>query len=139
MSTSRFSCNELSINYEQLVQLHQAGDLELGIEDGVAIQVSNNPDLKPKKTTASAAFHFWNWVGFGIFGYSIYLSITSNWWWFIPGLFLLSMIWKANKKSNSENILDAALHDADFYEKIRSLGGWIYQIEKSEAEKYRPS
>ncbi len=137
MPKNRFSCAELSINHEQLVQLRQGGHLNLGVEDSLAAQISNAPHLKPRRTTASAAFHFWNWVGFGALGYSIYLSFTSHWWWFFAGLLLLAAIWKANKKANSENVLDAAFIDAEFYERVRHLGGWIYEIDESEAEKYR--
>jgi hypothetical protein len=137
MPKNRFSCAELSISHEQLVQLRRDGHLNLGIKDSLAAHVSNAPNLRPRKTTASAAFHFWNWVGFGTLGYSIYLSFVSHWWWFLGGSFLLVAIWKANKKANSENILDAAFIDPDFYAKVRELGGWIYEINDGEAEKYR--
>ena len=137
MDKSIFSCYDLSISHEQLVQLQQDGHLNLGIDNSVAAQISGNPSLKPTKQAVSAAFHFWNWVGFGVLGYSIYLSFTSDWWWFIPGLFLLSIIWKVNKKSNTENILAAAFVDAEFYEKIRDVGGWIYQLEDSRPKNTR--
>ena len=72
----------------------------------------------------------------GAFGYSIYLSFTSNWWWFIAGFLVMQIIWSANKKGGSENVLDAALSDSEFYERVRQLGGWLYEIEQSEADKY---
>ena len=48
----------------------------------------------------------------------------------------MRIIWGANKKDGSENILDAALSDSEFYERVRQLSGWIYKIEESEAEKH---
>ena len=113
--------------------------LNLGIDDSIAAQISDNSRLKPTKQAVAGAFFFWNAVGLGVFGYSIYLSFTSNWWWFIPGLFGAIVISRVNKKTNSENILAAAFIDAEFYEKVRKLGGWIYQIEDREVEKYRKS
>ena len=46
------------------------------------------------------------------------------------------MIWNANKKSNSHNVLDFALIDSGFYERVREFGGWIYQIDEDEAKNY---
>jgi hypothetical protein len=58
------------------------------------------------------------------------LSFESNWWWFLFGIVGTIFIYKANKKGNSENYLDAAMVDEDFYERIRDINGWSYQIEE---------
>lgn len=136
MSMQQYSCQQVKIDHEQLIQLRQAGHLNLGMDNSLAIQISNNPDIGPTKSSASIAFHFWNWVAIGVFGYSIYLSVTGDWWWFIPGAVVMSVILKSNKKGNSENLLDAAFDDPDFYERVREVDGWIYQIEESEAVKF---
>jgi hypothetical protein len=52
------------------------------------------------------------------------------------GFIALQAIWRGNKKGGSENLLDAAMIDSEFYERVRSFDGWLYQIEESEAEKY---
>jgi hypothetical protein len=137
MAKSMFTCKEVSLTYAQMLQLRNAGVLNLGINNDLAAQIANARGGAPTKSTASVAFHFWNWVAVGVFGYSIYTSFTKAWWWFIPGFIGMSIIWSANKKGNSENLLDAGLRDGEFYERVRNIGGWIYQIESSEAEQFK--
>jgi len=120
-----------------MLQLRNAGLLNLGINNDLAIQIASTRGVAPRKTTASAAFHFWSWVAIGVFVLSIYLSFTKAWWWFILGFIGMSLIWKANKKGNSENLLDAAMIEGEFYERVRTFGGWLYQIEDGEAEKFK--
>ena len=136
MAKKLFTCKEINLTHSQMLELKRSGHLNLGIEDSLSAQILNARGVASTKTTASAAFTFYNWLAFGILGYTIYLSFTSNWWWFIVGFIALQVIWSANKKGGSENLLDAALIDSEFYERVRSFDGWLYQIEESEAEKY---
>lgn len=126
---SEFSCAQVDIQHAYLVALRKAGHLNLGMDHLVAAQIANE-GLGPTKGTANLAFYFWNIVAFGVLGFTIYISFTSHWWWFIVGLVALSVIWKANKRGNAENLLDAAFYDEDFYERVRQMGGWIYQIDQ---------
>lgn len=121
---------ECHLSHENFLKLSKLGILNLGINNANAMDISSNSDLKPTKTTASAAFYFWSWIGFGILGISIYLSFTYQWWFFIIGVFLWQLLWKANKKSNSQNLLDAAIIDESFYTKILNLNGWIYECDE---------
>ena len=118
-------------------ELSKAGLLNLGIDNILAARIASVRGLEPKTTTASAAFHFWSWVAMGLFIYSIYLSFTQSWWWFIPGFVVMNAIWKTNKKGNSENLLDAAMIDREFYERVRSMSGWLYELDGSEAERVK--
>jgi hypothetical protein len=119
-----------------MVALRKAGKLNLGIEPTVASQISLSP-LKPKTTTAALAYHFWNLIGFLAFIVGVYWSFTRDWWWFIPGLGVMIIVWKSNQTSNAENLIDAAMIDPSFYDRIRNIGGWLYQIEPDEAAHYR--
>lgn len=137
MGKRTFTCGEVSLTHSQMLELRSAGRLNLGINNDLATQISNARGAGSQKTTSSAAFHFWNWVAVGVFIYSIYLSFTSSWWWFIPGFIAMRVVWAANKKGNSENLLDSAMIDEGFYERVRSVGGWLYQMEEDEAMKYK--
>jgi hypothetical protein len=128
MATILYS-NEFKIPHERMLELSRTGKLRLGINNSLTIEIATNKYLKPQKTTASAALLFWSWVGILIFAYSIYLSITSNWWYFILGFIAWRILWKANKRGNTENLLDAALVDKEFYEKVLKLNGWSYLTE----------
>ena len=102
----------------------------------VIADVISTRGIGPQTTTACAAFRFFKHVSLGILGYSIYLSFTRNWWWILLGLFVTSIVWQSNKKGGSENLLDAAMIDSEFYERVQKLDGWIYEIEESEIDKF---
>jgi hypothetical protein len=116
--------------------MYGAGDLKLGIHDEDSAQILSTPGAGPSATTANAAGHFWNWVAFGALGYSVYLSFSWHWWAFIPGLIVMRAIYRANKVSNSQNYIDAAMVDKDFYDRIRSAGAWLYEMESDLADKF---
>jgi len=48
----------------------------------------------------------------------------------------MGAIHRANKKGTSQNLLFEAERDKEFYEKIRNLDGWDYEIDEEEAKKY---
>jgi Na+-translocating ferredoxin:NAD+ oxidoreductase RnfD subunit len=131
------SCSELKIPFHQLKELAAAGKIKLGIDNSVALQISSNRSLQPTNKAVTGALHLWNWVAVIVFIASIYLSFTSAWWWFIPGIFLSGIIANSNKKGNAENVLDEGLRDQIFYNKILSANGWIYQISKSDIQMIR--
>jgi hypothetical protein len=125
-----YDCKQINLTHARMVELRNDGKLNLGINEDFASRIANNSRLGPTKTSANIAFHFWNWVAFSLFIYTIYLSFESNWWWFLFGIVGTIFIYKANKKGNGENYLDAAMVDEDFYERIRDINGWSYQIEE---------
>lgn len=136
MSRRVFTCDEVDIGHDQLLSMCNAGELRLGIHDDVSAQILSTPGAGPSATTANAAGHFWNWVAFGAFAYSVYLSFSWHWWAFIPGIIVMRAIYGANKTSNSQNYIDAAMVDVDFYNRIRSAGAWLYEMESGLAEKF---
>jgi hypothetical protein len=48
------------------------------------------------------------------------------------GFFVSGFIANSNKKGNAENLLDAAMIDKNFYEKVMALDGWIYEVDLSD-------
>ena len=130
-----FTTDEVSIPHGQLVALRKDGRLTLGINNEAA-KVMLAQGLGPKKSTADVATHLFSWVAIGVFIASIVLSFTWHWWVFIPGFFLMRIIWGAAKAALPDNYLDAAFFDEDFYERGRSLGVWLYQLAPEDAHKY---
>ncbi len=134
--TKEFTSEDLQIPHADLVRLRNESKLLLGISKSAADQISGSRELKPRKTTAAAAFKFWIMVALLGFIYSIYLSFASHWWWFFVGLVAAMVIIRANSGANQSNLLDAAMIDADFYEKIAQLGGWLYRMSEADAEPF---
>lgn len=128
--------DEVDIPYEDYRKLHFEGKCNLGIPDSLAEQITQIKGALPKSSGTRYAFAFYNLLGFACLGYSIYLSFTWNWWAFIVGFFIAAGIFNINKKSNSENVLNDALNDKNFYEELRHLKGLQYQIDESVADQY---
>lgn len=128
------------IPHAELVTFSRANLVNLGINNDVASKIATVKHLGPTKTTAVAAYHFWNWILLIVFCVSIYWSFTKDWWWIIIGVFLVVVVSSANKKSNASNFLDAALIDEAFYNRVLQLDGWFYQVDDENVatfEKYR--
>ena len=127
-----FSCDEVDISHSKLVELRQAGKLNLGMGQEDAAKIANDPRYAPK-TTANAAFKFWNFVTTAGFFYAVYLSFTDAWWWIVIGLFGCMVVFRANKKGHTQNYLDAAFADEEFYEKLRMHNVWLFQMSEEDA------
>lgn len=117
----------VEIDYDAFVKLRKSGQLELGISNGLATSLAGHTKIKG---SVSAAFHFYSWIAVAIFIYSIYLSYSKHWWFFIIGIFLTKVVWSANKKGNAENIVNAALNDKNLYNRVLEMKGWMYMIEE---------
>lgn len=132
-----YRCDEVTLTHPQMVELRNAGHLNLGIDNNVVEQIARIRGLNPNQSSASLPFIFWGLVSLGGLAYSIYLSFTSNWWWCIIGIIGFLIVGGANRRSYSESYLDVAMVDPTFYERVRAIGGWQYQIEESVVDNYR--
>ena len=133
----RFSGLEITIPYEDMLAMRKAGKLNLGMNENIATKVADDKRYAPKSIKTNLAMHFWSWVAVGQFIYAIYESITRIWWIFIPSFFLMFVIHRANKKGTSQNLLDEAMTDRDFYERVREADGWLYELNEDEAEQFK--
>ena len=134
---NRYSNNEISIPYEDMISLRKSGKLNLGMDDELATKLADDARFAPKSIKSTMAMHFWSLIAVGQFIYSIYESFTGIWWVFIPSFFLMFAIHKANKKGTSQNLLEEAHTDKDFYERVRKGKFWQYEISEEDAKKYK--
>jgi len=119
-----------ALSHENLKELRAKNLVNLGIFNDVASAISSNKSLSPTKTTASAAYKFWNYIAVAVFILGIYKGFTGSLWFILLGVIASGAIISSNKKGNAENLLDAALADKEFYEKILALKGWMYQFDE---------
>ena len=130
-----YSCNELNISHNQLLKLRDNNQARLIIDNILAIDILTKNHLRPGNTYLYT-FLILSIFAIGVLGFSIYLSFSNSWWWFIPGILISFIIWNANRKSVSDNLVDEALRDESFYNKIKKIKGWMYQIDPNDAKKY---
>ncbi|WP_349362457.1 MAG: hypothetical protein ABL307_08710 [Roseitalea porphyridii] len=128
MSKKIVPSSAVRISHEQMVSLRQQGKLNLGIEASTASSLIN-AGVKPSGT-ALAAHRTYVLLGYAAFVVGLYLAFTSAWWWGIFGGIVMLLIWRANMAGTRENMLDAAMEDERFYERVLELNGWLYQIEE---------
>jgi len=130
-----FTAADVAIKHEDYVALRKSGRVNLGIDNDTAAKAIS-AGAGPSKGGSVAAFHFYSWLAIGAFAVSLYFSFTDAWWWFIPGLVAMSVIWSATKSGNAANLLDAAMYDEEFYERFRSAGIWRYEMDEEDAQKF---
>ena len=130
-----YNCNEVNISHKQFLKLKDNNQAQLIIDNILAINILTKDYLRPGNTYLYT-FLILSIFAVGVLGFSIYLSFSNSWWWFIPGIIISLIIWNANRKSVSDNLVDEALRDESFYEKIKKIKGWMYQIDPNDAKKY---
>jgi hypothetical protein len=129
------SGTQVSVPHAAMVSLRREGKLNLGIVNDVGEKLVSL-GIRPAGGT-SAAFWFYRLVALSVFVLGLYWAFTSAWWWGVLGLIAMTVIWNANRTGLSENLMDAAMDDPLFYERVRELNGWLYQIEEDAAEPFR--
>ena len=130
-----YNCNEINISHKQLLKLRDNNQARLIIDNILAIDILTKNHLRPGNTYLYT-FLILSIFAIGVLGFSIYLSFSNSWWWFIPGILISFIIWNANRKSVSDNLVDEALRDESFYDKIKHIKGWMYQIDPNDAKKF---
>ena len=86
-------------------------------------------DVEPREAPSVLALHSFSRA-----------LMQNKCWCFKPdcGLFfLMFVIHRANKKGTSQNLLDEAMGDKNFYERVRKADGWSYEIDEKDAKKYK--
>ena len=126
--------DEISINYEDYVRLHNEGKCNLGLPNFDAAQMAYTRGYLPKGSGIAGTNQFFGFLSWGVLGFSIYLSFTSSWWIFIPGFFIFRFIYNVNKSSNVQNICFEALNNKEFYNKLITNPSTMYQIEEEDAK-----
>ena len=130
-----YNCNEVNISHKQLLKLRDNNQARLIIDNILAIDILTKNHLRPGNTYLYT-FLILSIFAIGVLGFSIYLTFSNSWWWFIPGILISFIIWNANRKSVSDNLVDEALRDESFYDKIKNIKGWMYQIDPNDAKKF---
>ena len=130
-----YNCNEVNISHKQLLKLKDNNQARLIIDNILAIDILTKNHLRPGNVYLYT-FLILSIFAIGVLGFSIYLSFSYSWWCFIPGILISFNIWNANRKSVSDNLVDEALRDESFYDKIKNIKGWMYQIDPNDAKKF---
>ncbi|MDB9900887.1 hypothetical protein OAD37_03745 [Gammaproteobacteria bacterium] len=120
------SSHDYYISYEQMISLREKGQLNFGIDrltgqhltnNHAVLQLADDPALL--KATWKA-HNFWTYAMLGGFGFTVYLSFTSEWWSFLVGFVCMAILNPILVKSNEENLLDVMIKDKGLYEAMHA-------------------
>jgi hypothetical protein len=102
------------MKYEEFIQLRQAGRISAGIDNSTAIKLIQYLPMR-----YWAPFTFWSWVW--LLSIPAFICVAIFWKWWV-GLLLLMFgtpaISAGTKQSAAQFVLDYAMEDADFFEKL---------------------
>lgn len=138
MAMKIYSSSEISIDYENLFDLRRRGKLNLGMDKMIASKLLSTRfgSYSTEMRGVRASYYFFTWAPVVGFLWTIYLSLTSSWWWVIIGFFAMLFVQKVNLESTAQNICDAACRDPDIYNALRNMGVLSYQIDEDEAKRF---
>ena len=123
------SSSELEIPYEDALNLSNDQLLDLKIDAYSIVSVLTGNEFKLRgKGDHWAQLVFDSLVTVLVLGFTIYLSFTEVWWWFIIGFLIVYAFWNAN--CSGKSIAEEALKDQSLYDSILRIKGWFYVIEE---------
>lgn len=127
-----YTTSDVDISHTDLIKLREQGKLNLGMDNQAAMQI-HTTGHGSKKSTSDLATIVYTWIAIGVFIVSIYYSFTDRWWWFIVGFVVMRVIWRAVKSATPQNYLNDAMHDLEFYDKLKIANIWLYEMEEVDA------
>jgi len=120
------SSQDYYIPYEKMNFLRERGQLNFGIDRLTGQHLTNNQGVlqladDPALLKATwRAHNFWTYAMLGGFGFTVYLSFTSEWWSFLVGFVCMAILNPILVKSNEENLLDVMIQDKGLYEAMHA-------------------
>ena len=116
--------------YKDVVNLKNDGSLELRIDSYSTLSVL----IQGRSNLGGKGWHWFMLIFDSLLtaltlGFTIYSSVTGNWWWFLIGLLIVPIFWQ-NTSTTAQEIVEKALKDEAFYNRIAHIQGWFYVIEE---------
>jgi len=143
MTKWNYRCDEVNLNHDQMIELNKDGLLKLIIAESLEKQIVSlvKEEFEKKEIkNISSGYKLTKGkiIAFGVLCVSLYLCIIGEWAWLwgviIAIGFIVHDIIPAGM--NTENIIDLAIKDAEIFEKIKEMEGWIFQIEEGKEKEY---
>jgi hypothetical protein len=131
------SSQDYYIPYEQMIAIREKGQLNFGIDRLTGQHLTNNQAVlqladDPVLLKATwKAHNFWTYLMLGAFCFTIYLSLTGIWWFFIVGFLGMGVLNPILVKSHEESLLDVLVKDRSLYEAMVKAKRLNFLVEES--------
>jgi len=139
-----YRCDEVNLTHEQMIKLKKDGSLNLIPVVTLQKQIISLAKKEFKNKYPSGHFTAQLIFAFILPFVTYYYSISKkSGLWFLIGIIasvvivIYSVVGVLKKeKKNIKNIIDLAVKDANFFEKVKEMEGWIFQIEENKEKRY---
>ena len=135
MTKWNFQSDEVNLTHDQMVELNKEGSLNLIIVDSLEKQIDSLSQYESKNINSGYKLTKRKIIALGVLGVSFYFGINESWGWLVIGIIAAAII-VLKKGNNNTNFIDLAIKDADFFEKVKEIEGWIFQIEEGKEKEY---
>ena len=135
MTIWQHSCDDVNLTHDQMIELHKDGFLKLSILPSLETQIERLAKKYFKKITSGYELTSRHVIAFGVLGVSVYFGINDSFGWLVLGL-VAAVIIVLGKSGNTEKLIDLAMRDAEFFNRVRDVKGWIFHIEEDKGKEY---
>jgi hypothetical protein len=136
MTKWNYKCDEVSLTHDQMLELNKDGLLNLSIKVSLEKQIEQLGDQSGlKNTTSKYGFTRKHGIASGVLGLSVFFSLTDDSHWWIFGL-IVALIIIFYKPGTTEKLIDLGMKDEEFFEKVKEMGGWIFNIEEGKEKDF---
>ena len=135
MTKWQHDCDEVNLTHYQMIELNKDGFLNLSIKPSLETQIERLANKDLKKITSGYELTPRHVIALGVLGVSVYFGINDSLGWLVIGLVAVVII-AIGKSGNTENPLDLAMRDAEFFNRVRDVKGWIFHIEEDKEKEY---
>ena len=135
MTIWQHSCDDVNLTHDQMIELHKDGFLKLSILPSLETQIERLAKKYFKKITSGYELTSRHVIAFGVLGVSVYFGINDSFGWLVLGL-VAAVIIVLGKSGNTEKLIDLAMRDAEFFNRVRDVKGWIFHIEEDKEKEY---
>ena len=135
MTNWQHNCDEVNLTHDQMIELNKDGFLNLSIIPSLETQIEQLAKKEFKKITSGYGLTSRNVIALGVLGVSVYFGINDSLGWLVIGLVAVTIIF-FYKSVNTKKLLDLAMRDAEFFNSVRDVKGWIFHIEEDKEKEY---
>ena len=122
MTKWNFQSDEVNLTHDQMVELNKEGSLNLIIVDSLEKQIDSLSQNESKNISSGYKLTKRKIIALGVLGVSFYFGINESWGWLVIGIIAAAII-VLKKENNNTKIIDLAIKDAEFFERVKEMEG----------------
>lgn len=124
------SLHRLDLSHDKMVGLSKAGYLRLALNEELTDSIARIRKNLSIPVHLSMAEMIWEALAILGMILSIVLMFVVAWWFGLACFAACFMLRQANLDLKPERLLEAGLNNEEFYNQVKKIGGWLYEVEE---------